>query len=200
MNRSILVWLVFLIISLSAIVLVAWRKDPHLHAIVASIIGFVWAGLGIAQNWSTRNAGANEFRVASETAQQMGFVWGWGAAALFLTYAFVIQWKEWITFVSAAAVVAVVCLAFSAILRRDGEKDSSDKTMLNLAWYLTVGQLVGMLAAVIGLVVDGKIPAQLKTHQAWQDWAANNIFFFGALALVGISANALYSMRTKPNA
>ena len=203
MARSVLVWLLFLIISLSAIVFVATRLDAHLHAIMASIIAIVWASLGIASNWSRRNDGASEFQVAASTAQDMGFVWGWGALAILLTYGFVIQWKEWLVFGSAAAVIAVICLALGYLLQRDSEKAGSDETMLNLAWYLTVGQLVGMVIAAIGLFVDGKIPAHVKestAHQAWQDWAANNIFFYGALVLICISANALYSMRTKRSA
>ena len=59
--------------------------------------------------------------------------------------------------------------------------------MLKLARYLTVGQLVGMIVAMIGLVLDDKMPRGPDKP----DWAASTIFFFGAAALAVISVNAL---------
>jgi hypothetical protein len=49
--------------------------------------------------------------------------------------------------------------------------------------------------AALGLIIDGKFPVTVSKHIEWQDWAANNIFFFGALALAAITANALYTSR-----
>ncbi len=59
--------------------------------------------------------------------------------------------------------------------------------MLKLARYLTLGQLAGMIIAMIGLVADHKMPRDPQKP----DWAASTIFFFGAASLAAISANAL---------
>ncbi|MEE8310044.1 MAG: hypothetical protein V3R34_06600 [Hyphomicrobium sp.] len=53
--------------------------------------------------------------------------------------------------------------------------------------------VVGMLITMIGLVIDDKMPRDPQEP----DWAANNIFFFGAAALALISANALRSPKPK---
>ena len=59
--------------------------------------------------------------------------------------------------------------------------------MLSLARYLTIGQLAGMVIAMVGLVADAKMPRASRKP----DWAASAIFFFGAAALATISADAL---------
>jgi hypothetical protein len=46
-----------------------------------------------------------------------------------------------------------------------------------------------MIAVVVGLLIDGKMTRFLVPR--YGDWAANNIFFFGALAIGAISAYAL---------
>ncbi len=63
------------------------------------------------------------------------------------------------------------------------------RTLLRLARYLTLGQLAGMIIAMLGLIIDDKMPRDPQEP----DWAANAIFFFGAAALAAISANALRS-------
>jgi hypothetical protein len=47
--------------------------------------------------------------------------------------------------------------------------------------------------AVLGLLIDGKMTRFLIPR--YTDWAANNVFFFGALAVAAISANALRANR-----
>ena len=47
---------------------------------------------------------------------------------------------------------------------------------------------------MLGLIVDGKMTRFLNPK--YGDWAANNIFFFGALASPAISLNALLASRS----
>jgi hypothetical protein len=86
--------------------------------------------------------------------------------------------------------VTLLCLFFSATLARDAAGEREDATMLNLARYLTIGQLAGMIIAMIGLIADAKMPRD----PARPHWAASAIFFFGAAALAVISADALRRM------
>ena len=71
---------------------------------------------------------------------------------------------------------------------KDAAAGRQDETLLNIARYLTIGQLVGMVVAMIGMIVDDKMPRDPTEP----DWAANAIFFFGAAALAAISAYALW--------
>ena len=51
--------------------------------------------------------------------------------------------------------------------------------------------LVGMVIAIASLFIDGKFPRDVS-HP---DWAACNIFFFGALAVAAMCINALLSSK-----
>jgi hypothetical protein len=62
-------------------------------------------------------------------------------------------------------------------------------TMLRWARFLAILQLVGMIVVMLGLLIDGKMVRFLNPRHT--DWAANNIFFFGALALAVISGYGL---------
>jgi hypothetical protein len=125
--------------------------------------------------------------LSAATATAMAVVWAWAALSLLVTYVFISTWGEWWQYVLGAGAVALICLFFSATLARDAAVGREDATMLNLARYLTIGQLAGMIIAMIGLIADAKMPRD----PAKPDWAASAIFFFGAAALAAISANAL---------
>jgi drug/metabolite transporter (DMT)-like permease len=123
----------------------------------------------------------------------MGIVWTWAALSLLLTYLFILSWGEWWQYVLGAGAIAALCFAFAAMMARDARAGREDATMLKLARYLTLGQLAGMIIAMIGLIIDDKMPRDPQEP----DWAASAIFFFGAAALAAISANALRSPSTR---
>jgi hypothetical protein len=77
---------------------------------------------------------------------------------------------------------------FASMMSRDAAAGRQDYTLLNLARYLTIGQLAGMVIAMIGMVIDDKMPRDPSEP----DWAANAMFFFGAAALAAMSAYALW--------
>ena len=79
------------------------------------------------------------------------------------------------------------------MMAKDAAAGRQDQTLLNLARYLTIGQLAGMVIAMVGMIVDDKMPRDPSEP----DWAANAIFFFGAAALAVISANALWTPASK---
>ena len=107
---------------------------------------------------------------------------------MLLTYVFVLNWREWWQYVLAAVAAAALCLYFASMMAKDAETGRRDEAMLNLARYLTIGQLAGMVIAMVGMIIDDKMPRD----PGEPDWAANAIFFFGAAALAAISLNALW--------
>ncbi|MCH9808142.1 MAG: hypothetical protein K0U74_10440 [Alphaproteobacteria bacterium] len=190
---SLVIWMITLTISLAAIILSAAAGQPNIHTAVAALIGLSIAGMAVGENRQQRKAGVQENIVAATTARAMGLVWVWGALSLFVTYYFILSWKEWLVFTGVFALVGILCMFFAATLERDAESGRKDETMLNLAKYLSIGQWVGMLIAMLGLIIDGKFPVTVGKNIGWQDWAANNIFFFGALSIAIITANALWT-------
>jgi hypothetical protein len=185
--NSALVWGVLLLIGVAVVFYGAVADQPELHMGLTAAVGL---GLAVAAVWGRHRlvvGGAGEATLAADTARSMALVWAWAALSLLLTYVFVLSWGEWWQYVLGAGAIAGLCLFFAATLSRDAAAGREDQAMLKLARYLTVGQLVGMVAAMIGLILDEKMP---RAH-AKPDWAASTIFFFGAASLAIISLNAL---------
>ncbi len=170
----------------------------ELHIAVAAMVAAVLALLAVRENRALLASGAGKSTLAAATARHMGMVWLWGAASLFFIYAFLVSWREWWQFFLAFGVVAALCLFFAAMLGRDAAAGREDESMLKLARTLTLVQLAGMVITVVGLILDGKM-ARYATPR-FTDWAGNNIFFFGALALAAISVNALLASRSPKRA
>ena len=170
--------MISLAIGLAIIVLSGAVGDVSIHTVAAALISLSMAAMAVTENRQQRKAGASENVVAASTARYMGLVWVWGALSLFTTYYFILSWKEWLVFTGAFAVIGALCLFFAATLDRDEAAGRTDETLQKLAKYLSIGQLFGMVIVMLGLIIDGKFPAAAEGNPGWQDWAANNIFFF----------------------
>lgn len=185
--NSAVIWGLYLALGVAAVVLGAAADQPALHMALTALACLAFA---VAAVWERRRlvaAGVGETLLASSTARSMALVWAWAALSLLLTYVFVLSWIEWWQYVLGAGAIAGLCLFFASMLSRDAAAGREDQSLLKLARYLTLGQLVGMIIAMVGLVLDDKMP---RSHEK-PDWAASTIFFFGAASLAVISANAL---------
>lgn len=192
---SIGLWLFCLTLVMCALILTAAAGMPLVHMGIAAAVNAVMALFAIREDRQLKVAGANRSEQSAVAARNMSIVWLFGAAGLLLTYLFILTWKEWWHFCLAFAAVGSLCLGFSAMLAKDAAAGREDETMLKLARYLNIGQFVGMLITVIGLIVDGKMTRYLTPR--FEDWAGNNMFFFGALALAAISACVLWAKPAK---
>ncbi len=193
--NSALIWGVFLAFGVAAVFFGAAAGTPELHM---GLTALVCLGFAIAAIWERRRltaGGAGQAALASATASSMALVWAWAALSLLLTYVFVLSWIEWWQYALGAGAVAALCLFFTAVLSRDAAARREDQAMLKLARYLTLGQLVGMIVAMVGLVLDDKMPRNPDKP----DWAASSIFFFGAASLAIISLNALRGTPSQPS-
>jgi hypothetical protein len=187
---SMIIWFTLITVSLSAMIIAAGAGTPVLHMVMTAVISIGIALVAVFENSKLRSEGAAKSVIAASTARSMGFVYVWGALAIAVTYLYILQWHEWWHFLTAFAVAATLCLFYSNMLTRDAEAGRVDAPMLNLGRILTWVQLVGMGIAMIGMLIDGKLSRYHNPKH--MDWAAQNIFFFGALALALISAYALW--------
>lgn len=181
-------WTVSLAIGVAAVVLSAAAERPALHMGLTALVCLGFVALAARDRRRLVAGGAGEATLAGATAGAMAFVWAWAALALLLTYGLVLSWGEWWQYVVGAAAIAAISCFFAVALSGDAKAGREDETMLKLARYLTIGQLAGMIVAMIGLVLDDKMPRDPNKP----DWAASTIFFFGAASLAAISANALW--------
>jgi hypothetical protein len=185
--NSIVLWVAALAIGTAATVYGAAADAPPMHMALTAVSALGLVGLALIERRRLLASGASEEVLSAATAIAMAVVWAWAALSLLVTYVFISTWGEWWQYVLGAGAVALICFFFSATLARDAAAGREDATMLNLARYLTIGQLAAMIIAMIGLIADGK----MSRNPAKPDWAASAIFFFGAAALAAISANAL---------
>jgi hypothetical protein len=120
-------------------------------------------------------------------------IWAWAALGILVTYALILEqrWPEWKQYFLGFIVAAAGCLLFAKMLDRDAELGTDDPAVMKLGRLLVIVQLAGMLIALISLLIDGKFPRAA----GYPDWAASNIFFFGALAIAAISLSALLNSR-----
>ncbi len=180
-------WGVLLVIGVAAVFYGAATDRLELHMGLTALVCLVFAVAAVWERSRLTAGGAGETALAATTASSMALVWAWAALSLLVTYVFVLSWIEWWQYVLGAGAIAALCLFFAAMLSRDAAAGREDQAMLKLTRYLAIGQLVGMVAAMIGLVLDDKMP---RSHGK-PDWAASSIFFFGAASLAVISLNAL---------
>ncbi len=180
-------WVAILAVAVAVVVWGAAVEKPELQLALSAFSALGFAAFAALMRGRLVASGASQTAISSASATAMATVWAWAFLSLFLTYVFILSWHEWWQYVLAAGAIAVLCLGFSAMLARDAAAGREDATMLTLARYLTWGQLVGMIIAMIGLILDDKMPRDPKEP----DWAANTIFFFGAAALAAISAIGL---------
>lgn len=191
-------WTIGIAVSIAAMVLAAAGRSINIsmayaHLILAAAISIYFALLAIRENQALARSGASYPRIASNSARFMGLVWAWAGLNLAITYGTgVLVWKEWLVFTVSCFIVAAVCLYLAVTLKNDAEAGKVDEAMLKMLRWLALLQLAGMIAAMVGLVVDGKMTRFLDPRHT--DWAANNIFFFGALAIAAVSA---YEMRAR---
>jgi hypothetical protein len=188
-------WMSSIAISVALLVVTAAMKAAtpsmaYVHMAIAALMAIVFTLVAIRETRALAEGGASRSAVAAQTARFMGYVWAWGALGLVISYGTgVVAWREWITFFAALVILAAASLFFSTLLQRDADEGTEDEAVLKIGRYLAWGQLAGMILVVLGFLIDGKMMRFLEPRHG--DWAANNIFFFGAIAIGAISAYAL---------
>ena len=195
MTTSLIVWMSTLTVSMVLLVLSAAKNFVYLHMAVSAVVALFVALAAVQDGRNLRARGESSASIASSNARYMGLVWTWGALSLFLTYNFVLSWREWFPFFVAFVTAAGLCLFFAATLNKDEAAGERDPIMKTIGHYLTIAQVIGMVVVMAGLLLDGKMTRFVKARPGWEDWAANNIFFFGAMALAAIGTQSLLSSR-----
>lgn len=190
---SFFIWAAVFTIGLAGMVLTAAAPQPLTHLALSALICVGIAFVGILEGQKLRAEGASKAELASANARNMGFIYIWGAATIALTYTTLLSWHEWWHWFLGFAVIGTACIFFSNTVARDHIEGRDDETLLSIGNKLTWVQLVGMLIAMIGMLVDGKLSRYLIPNA--MDWAAQNTFFTGALGLAVLSAYALWASR-----
>lgn len=195
---SMVLWGFAFTISLVVMLLTAGARMPMVHLAMAALITLGIAFVAILENKSMRESGAAKPLVAAATARNMGFIYIWGAVVIAITYLSLLSWHEWWHWFIGFALIGTLCIFYSNTLTRDAEAGRQDNTMLSIGNKLTWVQLIGMLIAIVGMLVDGKLTRFVNPKL--MDWAAQNTFFAGAIGLAIVSAYALWAGKNDKSA
>ena len=183
-------WIFALALGLGATITTALAKEPGVHMAVVAAVALLYAARGIFVHRAETAKGASRSAISSSNAASMGLVWLWGGIAMLVIYTGILTWREWWQFALAFLAAGAISLGFASLLARDAAAGKDDVTMLKLARTFAWVQLGGMVATMLGLVIDPD-KRFLIVRERWEDWAANSIFFFGAAALAVLSIWAL---------
>lgn len=190
--RSLLPWLLFAAaFSVSMMVLGTGRGDRILPSLSAGIFAALVVGTGLGINaplWSAAKGpiAAGLIRLALRCNVWLAaVVYAWGASALFGIYSLSeLEWRHAFQYASGATLFAVG-LAIYGVRLGHPKKVPLPRLSLTYAHGLAAA---GGLAFLIG---TGKL-ATLK-----EDWAANEVFLWGGIAMVALCAMSALS-QTRP--
>lgn len=192
---SLVIWMLGIALSAAALVLAAAQNMFYVHMCIAALISVLVALASFSEVRTAESTPAGDRRGIDISLRHMGLIWAWGAIALFVTYAFsILSWREWWQFFIVFALLAGLSLFLAATLRKDAEGGNHDDMLIKVARGFSIFILGAMLITMAGLLIDGKMwrfTTIAGLRRGSQDWAGNNIFFFGALALAAISWNAV---------
>ncbi len=190
-----LVGAISLVASMALLILFAAMRTgsvtmAYAHMGLTALVAVGFAASYFRASEALRAGSSSQSAHAALTTRFVGYVWTWGALVLLMTYATGIEvWREWLHFTLASIVLAGITLFFATMLQRDADAGREDPAMLKLADWGAKLLLGGMIVAIVGLLVDGKMTRFLNPR--YTDWVANNVFFFGAVAIAAISGTAL---------
>jgi len=187
--NSMIVWMTALTISICATILSAATGTAKLHLCVTALVTLAIAIVAVQSDRQIGGPAVRSERAAS-TARFTALGWIWGGIAIFVTYNFILRnWPEWWQFSIGLLTVGGLSLMLAMVFERDAKAEREDESLLKISRLLNVLQIIGMLAAAVGLVADHKFTFGMSTVRP--DWAANNILFFGAIAIACIGVHAL---------
>ena len=186
---SLVIWMIAFTIGSCATILTAATGNRELHLGVTALVTLAIAVVAVQDYRRLELSGARRSLLAASTSRYVGLIWIWAACAMLFTYQFILKHREAWEFTVGLLVVGGLCLILASMFDRDAVTNrGDDEAMLKLGRMLNIVQVVGMAVVVVGLIADHKFPTFTTPKQ---DWAANNIFFFGAIAVGLIGINAL---------
>jgi hypothetical protein len=175
--RPVLPWLlVALALSVAAIVLGAGRGDKLVPALASGLYGAIVVAAAIWMNvtvWSnTTNQQASRSAITGNI-WLAALVYTWGATALLAVYSLSgLTWRHGWQYGLGAAIIAAGLAIYAMRSQQDGQTPPP--------LYLTALHAAAAGGGLFYLIQSGK----LATTRS--DWAANNIFLAGGIAVVFI--------------
>lgn len=193
--RPLLPWLLLAsALSTTMMVLGAGRGDHFLPSLAAGLLVALVVGTGLGINaplWSKTNGAAGRPASVREALRcnvwLAALVYAWGASALFAIYSLSdLVWRHAFQYGSGAAVFAACIGLYGVWLGRANNLHVPPLFLTALHGLAAAGGLVYLIGAD-------------KLATAKGDWAANEVFLWGGLAIVALCVmSAMTQTRVRP--
>ena len=190
-------WAAFLFISVGLMYVTASQHAYLANCLVAAATGLSLIIASTLRNrpiWDAKMAEMpterfQKLRTASANARFMGFAYAWGSLSIASMYYLTdLYWYHAYQYTLYLAVPAAISILFARTLSSSKGSGYSEGN-LSLSKYITVVQAIAMLGIIFYLLSSGKLGVIRK------DWAADNVFFWGAVTLLVLSILALAVQR-----
>ncbi len=186
-------WAVFLFVSVGLMYFTASQHAYFANTLVAAMTCISLISVAFVRNrplWDTAMAKMpterfEVLRTASANARFMGFAYAWGSLSISSMYYLTdLYWYHAYQYSLYLAVPAIISLVFARVLRSSKGSGYTEGN-LRLSKQLALLQAFAMCGVVLYILVSGKLGVIRK------DWAADHVFFWGAIALLVLSILAL---------
>lgn len=184
---SLLPWLLAAIVASIAAMVTGIVSDFYaLSWFAAGLFGATLVATAIDVNKPWWQPGAADdpaapFAAAIRNARLLVLGYLWGSFALFCCYRLTgLRWQHGIQYGAGMAVIAWLILLYVHMLAQP-ESKLREPRALKLATFASLAHGAGALAGVFFLVASGKV------FSIKDDWAANQIFLAGGLAIAAMS-------------
>jgi hypothetical protein len=182
---AIIIWILAIGLSTAGLTVAAALKLQYLHMVITAAVSVFMALAAIAE---MRRAESNDARAAI-SLRHLGLVWTWVALNLFVTYAYILMWRPWMSLFIACFLSGGLCLFLASTLQAARDAGAQDQQFARMARLIAIVQLVVTAIALAALALETFLWQSIDTRL--QGWAAGSLCLFGALAIAAISLNAL---------
>lgn len=113
--------------------------------------------------------------------------YAWGSLALLAIYRLTsLRWQHGLQYGAGMALIAWLTLVYIHFLARPGSRLRAPRSLMQATW-ISLAHGGAALGGVIFLLASGKI------HSIKDDWAANQVFLAGGLAVAALSVLSAYT-------
>lgn len=187
-------WIVAAVVASIAAMVTGIRADlPSFSWIAAGLfaVALVATAIDINKPWWNNDATAAgpgaSLQAAVHNARLLVVGYLWGAFALLMIYRLSgLRWQHGLQYGAGMALLGWFALIYVHFLVRPGSRLASPRALMQATW-LSVAHGAAALGGVLFLLLSGKI------NSIKDDWAANQIFLAGGLAIVGLSLVSAYT-------
>jgi hypothetical protein len=184
-----IVWMIGIAMAGAAMVVSAAMQLYSVHFALAAIISSFIAVTAMRDHAAAASDGVGRAGLAAVISRYMGFLWAWSAVAVFLTYALVMAWTNWLGAFMVLVVGAGLCLFVARVLDAEAHAETPDAHLVGFVGLMARVQLTLTCIVVGGLLAAGRFGPE--AFGGYNKWAAVNVLLCAAIGLAVLSGFAI---------